>query len=272
MLSLFRVAGGYLVLTLDADLRARQEEEEEQQQEQQQQEQQQQQEKELQQLSVYVQSCNTETFARNMWSTSLRPSSRLFTEKAYINEYNQLVAVVENNFYQHNSRLCHYRIGVYNTNAAEAAAAKAAAAATTAAAAGTKTANGADPSSAASAASAAAAAASAAAAATNPIFFRMHASLQHTNSLLMLPLDYPFLFYLSSKPQVNIRTNKDRAVMLVADSFAIHIFAPSIDKQEKLLLHTQVFLLSLLFLFLLFLFFVVCFIYLRSLLVISIVY
>lgn len=70
----------------------------------------------LQSLSVYIQSCNNETFVKSMWSENFRPSVNLSTDKAFVNEYNQLVAVVENNMYQCNSLICQYRIGVYSTS------------------------------------------------------------------------------------------------------------------------------------------------------------
>ncbi|OEH78434.1 transmembrane [Cyclospora cayetanensis] len=103
-----RVAGGYLIVSLDVDIRsvsyeqhgrfkkAAQDM--------------------LQSLSVFVQSCNNETFGRSMWSSNLRPSASLYTDTAYLNEYNQLVAVVENNMHQYNSPVCQYRIGVYSTS------------------------------------------------------------------------------------------------------------------------------------------------------------
>ncbi|XP_026193047.1 uncharacterized protein LOC34617345 [Cyclospora cayetanensis] len=102
------VAGGYLIVSLDVDIRsvsyeqhgrfkkAAQDM--------------------LQSLSVFVQSCNNETFGRSMWSSNLRPSASLYTDTAYLNEYNQLVAVVENNMHQYNSPVCQYRIGVYSTS------------------------------------------------------------------------------------------------------------------------------------------------------------
>lgn len=70
----------------------------------------------IQSLNVYIQSCNTETFVKSMWSDSFRPSASLFTDKAFANEYNQLVAVIENNMHQCNSPICQYRIGVYSYN------------------------------------------------------------------------------------------------------------------------------------------------------------
>lgn len=103
------MAGGYLVLVLDLDLRSLPEKEETGS------------FKEtanelIQSLNVYIQSCNTETFVKSMWSDTFRPSASLFTDKAFANEYNQLVSVIENNMHQCNSPICQYRIGVYSYN------------------------------------------------------------------------------------------------------------------------------------------------------------
>ncbi|KAL8436509.1 hypothetical protein ACSSS7_001672 [Eimeria intestinalis] len=100
--------GGYLVLTLGVDLRSVEAGESQdfkaivQ--------------RAVESLSVFVQSCNSETFEKGMWSKTLRPSANLSTDRAFVNEYNQLITIVENNMHQFNSSICQYRIGVYSTS------------------------------------------------------------------------------------------------------------------------------------------------------------
>ncbi|PFH37798.1 hypothetical protein BESB_001400 [Besnoitia besnoiti] len=67
----------------------------------------------LQATSMFVQSCNTETFVRGLWSKGLLPSALLHSHEGFVNERDQLVAIVNNNWYMLNSSLCFYRIGIY---------------------------------------------------------------------------------------------------------------------------------------------------------------
>ncbi|PHJ19402.1 transmembrane [Cystoisospora suis] len=70
----------------------------------------------LQKTQLFVQSCNTETFVRGLWSPLLAPSPMLHSDAGYINERDQIVAIVNNNWENTSNGMCVYRIGVYSTS------------------------------------------------------------------------------------------------------------------------------------------------------------
>lgn len=70
----------------------------------------------LQKTRLFVQSCNTETFVRALWNPLLAPSPMLHSDVGYINERDQIVAIVDNNWETMANPICVYRIGVYTTS------------------------------------------------------------------------------------------------------------------------------------------------------------